>query len=122
MNGDPIAGPALLLAAAKGGVGPQLLPDLVEHVQEHLGPRLDDYRRRYELVDENDEACVFLVESGHWETLGEECRLEPGEREAVERAHAEHLRRLGVETERREEFETALEIRECVVVGSAGVG
>ena len=117
MSGDPIDDPALLLAASTVGVGPQLLSDLVEHVQGHLAPRLDDYRRRYELVDETDEACVFLAESGHWETLSAEFRLDPREREAVERAHAEHLRRLGSETERRDEFETALEIRECVVVG-----
>ncbi|MFD1514604.1 hypothetical protein [Halomarina rubra] len=119
MNGDPIDGPALLLAAAKASVGPQLLPDLVDHVQADLGERLDDYRRRYELVDETDDACVFLVEAGHWETLGDRLGLDRRERDAVKRAHEEHLRRVGERTERREEFETALEIRECVVVGRA---
>ncbi|MWG34052.1 hypothetical protein [Halomarina oriensis] len=117
MNGDPIDGPALLLAAAKASVGPQLLPDLVDHVQAHLGPRLDEYRRRYELVHESDDACLFLVEADHWETIDEHVELERRERDAVERAHEEHLRRLGDSLGRSEEFETALEIRTCVVVG-----
>ncbi|WP_254545751.1 hypothetical protein [Halomarina pelagica] len=114
---NPIDGNALLLAAAKASVGPQLLPDLVEHVQDDLGPRLGEYRRRYELAHENEESCVFFVEAGHWEEVSARLRLERREANAVERAHTEHLRRVGSELGRREEFETALEIREAVVVG-----
>jgi hypothetical protein len=120
MNGDPIDGPALVLAAAKASVGPQFLPGLVDRVQADLGPRLDEYRRRYELLYETDDACVFLVESDHWETLDERVDLERRHRDAVERAHVEHLRRLGDSLGRRDEFDTALEIRACVVVGKNG--
>lgn len=119
MTGDPIDGQALLLAAAKASVGPQLLPDLVEHVQKDLGPRLEEYRRRYELAYEEESACVFFVDADHWIEIGERVGLERREREAVRRAHAEHLRRIGTELDRREEFETALDIRECIVVGKS---
>ncbi|MFC6837714.1 hypothetical protein [Halomarina ordinaria] len=117
---NPIDGNALLLAAAKASVGPQLLPDLVEHVQADLGPRLEDYRRRYELVAEDDEACVFFVEAGHWDDLRDRLDLDRREGDAVERAHTEHLRRVGSVNDRRDEFETALDIREVVVVGKEG--
>ena len=43
--------------------------------------------------------------------------LEEREWKALRRAHAEHLRRLGGDIDRRREFETALELREAVVVG-----
>lgn len=118
MTSNPIDGQALLLAAAKASVGPQLLPDLVEHVQEDLGPRLETYRRQYELVHESESACVFFVDADHWVEIGERLGLARREREAVRRAHAEHLRRVGTRLDRRDEFETALDIRECVVVGT----
>ena len=35
---------------------------------------------------------------------------------ALRRAHAEHLQRIGSNLDRRREFETALELREAVVV------
>ncbi|WP_254536051.1 hypothetical protein [Halomarina litorea] len=114
---NPIDGQAMLLAAAKASVGPQLLPDLVDRVQDHLCSREAEYRRQYELAYEDDSACVFFVEAGHWTTLADEVGLERRERDAVRRAHTEHLRRIGKDTGRREEFETALDIRECVVVG-----
>ncbi len=115
--GNPIDGQALLLAAAKASVGPQLLPDLVERVQADLGPRLGEYRRRYELAHEDEAACVFFVDADHWVDVGERVGLERREREAVRRAHTEHLRRVGSDLGRREEFETALDIRSCVVIG-----
>ena len=43
--------------------------------------------------------------------------LDEREWEALRRAHAEHLQRLGGDIDRRREFETALELREAVVVG-----
>ena len=66
-----------MVAAAKASVGPQLLPDLVEHVQAHLGPRLEAYRREYERALRTDDYEVFFVEAGHWDDLGEEFDLEP---------------------------------------------
>lgn len=117
MSGDPIAGQPLLVAGAKAGVGPALLPDLVEHVQAHLGPRIETYRREYERVHAADGHEVFLVEEGHWANVADAVGLAERERTAVERAHVEHLRYLGRRGERTDEFESALDIREVVVVG-----
>lgn len=116
--GGPIDGQALLLAGAKASVPPSRLPALVDRAQAALGPERSAYRRRYELVDEDEERSVFLVPDGHWETVGDRVGFDRRERDAVRRAHAEHLRRLGSRTNRRDEFETALEIREAVVVGA----
>lgn len=117
MSMNPIDGQPLLLAAAKASVGPKLLPDLVEHVQSHLGPRIETYRHDYERVHRADDHEVFLVEEGHWDDIAAAVDLDQREREAVERAHAEHLRYLGRRSDREAEFERALEIREVVVVG-----
>lgn len=114
---NPIDGNALLLAAAKASVGPQLLPRLVERVQANVGPRVDEYRDRYETAHETDDYAAFFVEEGHWENLGEAVGLGRRQRDAVRRAHTEHIRQVGNATERRDEFETSLEIREVVVVG-----
>jgi len=115
----PIDGQALLLATAKASVGPQDLPNLLDAVQADLSDGLPEYRRRYELVYEGDATCVFLVEADHWATVAERVGLDSRERDAVRRAHAEHLRRIGSREDRREEFETALGIRSCVVIGES---
>lgn len=117
---NPLDGQPLLLAAAKASVGPQLLPDLVEHVQSRLAPRIDDYRREYECVRETDTYAIFLVEEGHWDGLAEEFDLDPRERDAVRRAHEEQLRYVGKRIDRPDEFESALDLREPVVVGKPG--
>jgi hypothetical protein len=62
---------------------------------------------------------VFFVEEGHWAEVGTEFGLDPREWKALRRVHAEHLKRLGSDLDRREEFETALEVREAVVIGTA---
>ena len=43
--------------------------------------------------------------------------IDQREWKALRRAHAEHLQRLGGDLDRSEEFETALDLREAVVVG-----
>ena len=116
-RGDPLDGQVLILAAAKASVPAERLPDLVDRVQSDLGPRFETYRRTYEAVYESSERWVFLVPLDHWDAVGERVGLAAREREAVRRAHEEQLRRVGSETERREEFESALEIRSAVVVG-----
>lgn len=115
---DPLDGQVLVLAAAKASVAPERLPRLVDRAQAHLGPRLDDYRREYECVAEEGERAVFLVERGHWAAVGEEIGLGEREVDALRRAHEEQLRRTGTVGDRREEFESALDIREAVVVGT----
>jgi hypothetical protein len=45
--------------------------------------------------------------------------LDEREWEALRRAHATHVRELGDDLDRSEEFETALGFREAVVIGKA---
>lgn len=113
----PIDGQVFMLAAAKASVGPGRLSELLEQVQRHLNDRLDTYRREFERIVETEDREVFLVPTGHWEELGDRLALDQRETDAIARAHAEQLRRIGSATDRREEFETALEIREAVVIG-----
>ena len=117
MGGDHIDGQVLLLAAAKASVGPQRLPDLVEVVQSSLGDHLPEYRREYEVAFEDPDRLGFFVEADHWAELGRQLGLGERERDAVERVHTEQLRRVGRNTDREDEFETALDIREAVVIG-----
>ncbi|WP_380679263.1 hypothetical protein [Salinigranum sp. GCM10025319] len=116
-RGDPLDGQVLILAAAKASVPAERLPTLVDRVQADLGGRLTAYRREYEAVDESPERYVFLVPPEHWEAVGDRLGLTRREREAVRRAHEEQLRRVGTRRERREEFESALDIRSAVVIG-----
>ena len=117
-RGDPLDGQVLVLAAAKASVAPRRLPGLVDRAQAHLGPRLEAYRREYECVAEEDDRAVFLVERGHWAEVGRELDLDDRGVDALRRAHEEQLRRTGTVGDRREEFESALDIREAVVVGT----
>jgi hypothetical protein len=117
VTGGPLDGNALVVAAAKASVSGERLPDLADRAQEHLGPQLEQYARRYECGYEDETQAVFFVEGGHWTEIGEEMDIEEREWKALRRAHAEHLKRLGSELDRRQEFETALELREAVVIG-----
>ena len=118
MSGDPIDGNALVLAAAKASISGERLPELVERAQKLLGSRYETYRRRYECVHEGDSSAAFFVEEGHWSEVGEELGLQTREWQALRRAHEEHLRQLGGELDRVAEFQTALDVREVVVIGS----
>jgi len=120
MAGDPLDGNALVLAAAKASVSGERLPDLVDRAQGVLASRLPEYGRRYESPYEDESQAVFFVEEGHWQEFGEGLDLEGREWRALRRAHEEHLKRLGGDLDRRREFETALELREAVVVGKDG--
>lgn len=113
----PIAGPPLLLAGAKASAPLERLPDLLETAQSYLAERIETYRSRYECVHESEEAACFLVEPGHWASLGEDLGFDERETDAVRRAHAEHLRYVGRREDREAEFENALDLREAVVVG-----
>lgn len=119
MAGDPIDGQTLVLVAAKASVGPQRLPELVDIVQADLRDRRAAYAREYELVHETDDYAAFFVDDGHWATIGDRVGLDDREMDAVRRAHHEQLLRDGRGLGRRGEFETALEIRECVLVGES---
>jgi hypothetical protein len=113
----PLDGDVLLFAGAKASISPDRLPPLVRRVQRHLAPRLDEFDRTYECVAREDDRLVFLVPTDFWTDLGDELGLERRESDALRRAHDQQLRRLGTQTGRRDEFVTALEIREAAVVG-----
>lgn len=118
MAGDPIEGRILMLAAAKASVGPQRLPDLVDRVQSDLGDRRESYARRYERAYGTDDYDAFFVEDGHWAQIGERVGLADREIDAVRRAHHEQLTTDGRGSDRIAEFETALEIRDCVLIAT----
>ncbi|WP_135821214.1 hypothetical protein [Halostella litorea] len=118
-SGDPLDGEVLLMAGAKASVAPERLPALVDRVQADLGPRIDEYRRRYECVHEDDDRAAFLADADHWERVGEELDLHRRERDALARAHAEQVRRIGRKTDREAAMDSALEIRSAVVVGTS---
>ena len=82
-----------------------------------LCPRLPEYGRRYERAHDGESQAAFMVEEGHWADLGEEMVLDERKWEALRRAHAAHLRELGADLDRSEEFETPLHFREAVVLG-----
>ncbi|WP_255150832.1 hypothetical protein [Halorarius halobius] len=113
----PIEGEPLMLATARASVGPAALPRLLDDVQSYLAARRDDYRAGYERALETDAWEAFFVERGHWEQVGSALELGRREHEAVARAHREQLLWAGRSADRREEFETALDLREVAVVG-----
>lgn len=120
MAAGPIDHDALLVAAAKASVAGERLPGLVDRADRHLADRLSAYRRRYECVHEDDDHAVFLVEQGHWRDRADDLGFDEREADAVARTHGEHLKRLGTELDRREEFESALELREVVAISKDG--
>ena len=113
----PIEGAALVKTAALASVPAERLPELLARVQADLGPRIDEYRRRYERIAADPDRETFLVESDHWEGVADRLGLSDRERDAVARAHETAVERAGTGQTSREEFETALEIRSGVVIG-----
>lgn len=117
-RGHPIDGNALLIAAAKASVGPGRLPELLRAADEYLRDRAAEYDRRYECVDRDEETgtATYLVPDGHWEEIGADLSLNRRETDALRRAHEQHLLRVGTQRRRRREFESALDLRESVVI------
>jgi len=114
----PIEGQILLLAGAQASVNLARLPDLVERVQDHIDSRIEEYDRRYERIDGPRGTSYYLADADHWERLGDDLDLDDRETDAVRRAHTEQFRRDGRRLDRTEEFETTIEIRDIVAVGS----
>ena len=118
----PIEGTALVKTAALASVPAGRLPELLARVQSDLGPRIDEYRRRYERIAATNDRETFLVEPDHWESIGDRLSLSDRELDAVARAHETAVERTGSDAGQREAFETALEIRSGVVIGLEGDG
>lgn len=119
-TGHPIDPNALMIAAATASVGAGRLPELLRTADEHLRARRETYDLEYECVDEADDTGVatYLVPDGHWDEIGDELGVNRRETDAIRRAHEQHLLRLGTKRRRRREFESALELREAVVIGA----
>lgn len=114
----PIDTDVLMHAGAMGSVGPDRLPASLLRAQGYLETELDAYRREFECVHEAGGRACFLVPEDHWSAISDDVPLGSREVDAVRRAHEQQLRRIGSETGRREEFESALEIRSAVVVAT----
>lgn len=129
--GHPIDPNALMIASATASVGAGRLPELLRTADEHLRTRREEYERAYECVDDDGDddddedngddgdagASTYLVPDGHWSEVGDELGVNRREADALRRAHEQHLLRLGTKRGRRREFESALELREAVVIG-----
>jgi hypothetical protein len=113
----PFDGTVLRQAAALGSVGPGRLPELLGLVDTHLSGRREHLRRQYERVHRQEHRELFLVTEDYWSALGVELDLGEREWKAVRRAHESQLLRVGSQLDRRDEFETAMDIRSAVVVG-----
>ncbi|MFB6136300.1 MAG: hypothetical protein ABEJ04_06035 [Halobacteriaceae archaeon] len=113
----PIDGEALMVTAATASVPPQSVTDILARVQADLGGRMEAYEQSYECVHASYDRAVFLVPTDHWETVADRLGLNDREADAVRRAHNEQLEFLGTKTDRREEFEAALDIRDAVCIG-----
>jgi hypothetical protein len=112
----PIEAQVLLVAGATASVPPERLSALVERAQRYVQPRQEAYERASERVAGTDGLAYYLVDAGHWADVGDDIDLDRRESDAVRRAHTEQFKRDGRRLDRSEEFETALEIREVVVV------
>ncbi len=112
----PIEGQIVMLAGAKASVPVQKLPDLLGRANEELLARREAYERTYEQVHAADGREYYAAEAGHWVDLGIEGEFSSREADAVRRAHEEQFLRAGRRADRREEFETTLDIRDVVVM------
>jgi len=111
----PIEGQVVLLAGAKASVTLTQLSALLERVQKRVQRRREEYARQYERIDA-DGIEYYLVETDYWDRVGERLGFDDRETDAVRRTHEEQFRRDGRRLDRREEFETALDIRTVVAI------
>lgn len=111
----PIEGQVIMLAGAKASVPLHRMKPLLAQTANYLR---DVDLEQYELVFEDDERAIRLAHLDFWHEHGEAMDLADREWDAIRRAHEQQLRRVGRREDRREEFETALEIRTAVVVGT----
>lgn len=119
MSGEPahpIESQVVLLAGAKASVSLARLSDLLAEVQTALAERTDEYEQRFEQIDATGDGVFVLADDGYWHELGDEIGLTRRETDAVARTHAAQFERDGRRMNRKEEFETTLEIRDVLAV------
>jgi hypothetical protein len=118
----PIEGQVVLLAGAQASVTLTHLSDLLERVQHHVADSRAEYDREYERIPACGDADYYLTDQDRWDAIGRRLELEDREIDAVRRTHAEQFRRDGRRQDRREEFETALDIRDVVAIAPPNTG
>jgi hypothetical protein len=111
----PIESQIVLLAGAQASVTLTRLSDLVSRAHEYLSTRRDEYDREFERIDDASGLSYYLVDSSHWDEVGTELGLDDREVDALRRVHSLQFERAGRRLDRRDEFETAMEIRDVVV-------
>lgn len=112
----PLEGQIVLLAGAQASVTLTRLSDLLERAQHYVHDHREEYDRQFERIEGAGERAYYLVDDGHWAAVGRALGFDARESDAIRRAHAEQFRRAGRRLDRLDEFETAMEIREVVVV------
>ncbi len=115
----PIESQVVLLAGAKASVSLARLSDLLAEAQTALAERAAEYEQHFEQIEASGETVFVLAEDGYWQELGDEIGLTEREIDAVARTHAAQFERDGRRMNRKEEFETTLEIRDVLAVRPA---
>lgn len=115
----PIDGQVVLLAGARASVTLTRLSTLLERAQQHLVGQYEEYAREFERIRGADGTTYFLAPEGHWSGVGEDLDLTDREADALRRAHEVQFLQDGRRLDRRDEFETSVEIREPVAIAPA---
>ncbi len=113
---EPINGPVVKITAAKASIAAERVLPLLDRVQDHLDHRAATIAREYELAYKQQGQAGYFVDEAFWQAVGARVDLDRRELDAVRRAHNEQLRHAGRRQGRRAEIESALEIRDCVLV------
>ena len=114
-DSHPIEGQVVLLAGARASVPLHRLSELLDRVHGELADRRERYEREFERVDAGD-TVYYLADADYWTTAADDFGLTEREADAVRRAHEKQFLRDGRRLDRTGEFETALDIRQPVVV------
>jgi len=114
----PIDGQIVLMAGAQASVTLTHLSELVSAAHEYVSARREEFDRQYERIDDPDGPAYYLVDPAYWEEVGAALGLDDREVDAVRRTHTLQFERAGRRLDRREEFETAMEIRDVVVTAA----
>lgn len=119
MKNHPFPAALLAMTAGDGVVRPERLPELLSVVQADLSLRVDEYREHHECAYEDDHLVAFFVAGDHWTSIADRLGFGTGAVDATRSAHAHLLLGLGADVGRAQEFESALDVQDCVVIEKA---
>lgn len=113
-----IEGQIVLLASAKASVTLARLSELVEDIEDYVRDRRETYDRSFEQIEGVGGTRYYLTGPEQWDRIGSDLGLDGSETDAVRRSHEAQFQRDGRRLDRTEEFESALEIRTVVAIGT----